>query len=149
MVIVVVVIVVAIALSALLAVMLAGIFMGPQITRPAVALGTPVTLPDGSVRIDVVSASQRYPGGVYSANLEVASTVGAPVDIEESGVPLSVLVGGQAYNVTWTDLGRSVFLDAGDRFTVSRAGGLPAATNMTFYLLWADESIVGTATWRT
>ena len=112
--------------------------------RPAIAFGSPTPIVDG-FQFSVVAASRPLGPGNYRVNLDANSTTGTPVPMAMS---MSIVVGPRTYSIAWVDLGGEGFLNAGDQFWVTTAGGLPASTVFTFYLLWSDGAIIQTAVYR-
>ncbi len=114
-------------------------------SRPIVTFGSPIAVPNG-FDFSVTGVSRSVGPGNYTVNLEVNSTTGTPVSLAPN---MSLVVGGQTYSISWTDIGGEGLLNAGDRFRVTASGGLPASTVFTFLLLWSDGSVIQTITYTT
>ncbi len=135
-------------LAAVLYVMVSGLLSGPGATKPKVTFGTVTAIPNGytfSVAENVAAPGQ-FAAGNYKVNYQVNSTTGAtPVLLQPS---MSVVVGASTYTIAWIDPGGGG-LNGGDRFEITRAGGIPISTTFTFYLLWSDGSAIQTLAYTT
>ncbi len=134
---VVVVFVIVGVLAALLFVMV-GALISDGNMRPVVTFSTPEAITNG-FQVNVVGASQALPAGAYRMNLHLGAVAGTAVPLSAA---MSFTIGGNTYSMAWSDVGGEGSLTAGDMLTVTRAGGLPSATEFRVLLLLADGSVV-------
>jgi len=145
-VVVVVIVAVTIVLSAILYFAVSGLIGGPPPNpRPIVSLGA-VTLQGQNATFAVVSASQARPLGLYNVNLLVNTTTGTPRPLTPAQ---TVIVGGDAYGVSFFDRNGDGLLDTGDGFIISAPGAWRAGATYQFMILWTDNAPVGFRNWTT
>ncbi len=111
------------------------------VQKPVITFGSAIAVVDGFA-FSVAGASRSVGPGNYRVNLDANSTTGTSVPMATS---MSILVGPRTYSIAWVDPGGERLLNGGDQFRVTTAGGLPASTVFTFYLLWSDGTIIQTA----
>ncbi len=150
-VVVILVIAVPTVLAAVLYVMVSGLIGGPTTSKPVLSFTTAMPVTNG-YQLTLASASQALAPANYKVNLQINTTTGSAVAMPTtSGGSVSITVAGYTgtFSVTWTDIGGERTLNGGDSFTVTRTGGLPAASSYTFYLLWSDGSQIANVSWQT
>lgn len=114
-------------------------------TRPY-ATFTNVAVASGAASFSVNTITAEWSPLFFLVNLQVNSGSGSPQSLFS---PVSILIGSETYTVTYTDNDADNGVSVGDRFQVTRAGGLPPSSSFTFSLLWTDLTVVGTAQWTT
>jgi flagellin-like protein len=123
-------------LAAVLYVMVTGLLAGPGATKPQVTFGQPDAVTNG-FEFEVAGVTQTKD----AANYRVAFSANGTTVGTAATLATSMTFG--AYTIAWTDLGGENDLTGGDRFRVTRTGGLPPQTNFVVSLLWSDGSSVG------
>ncbi len=102
-------------------------------------------------RVTIASVSRSVGIQNYEVNLGVNGSVGSPRSMPTVGAPFNVLpIGNAYYRVNWTQTGANTgLLVSGDSFEVTHTNAsgtafsaLPRPANFTFYLLWADGSLL-------
>jgi len=114
-------------------------------TRPS-ATFTNVQVANGVASFSVLTISAEWSPLFFLVNLQVNGASGMP---ESLFTAVSIVIGTDTYAVGYTDADADNGVSVGDRFQVSRAGGLPPSSSFTFSLLWTDQAVVGTAQWTT
>jgi len=112
---------------------------------PSVAFDAPTAIVDGFT-FGVSGTSQAMSANHYRVTLRVNESVGAAVLL---GSDADFIIGGETYRITWTDTDGGGLLTAGDRFRVTRAGGLLPKTDHAVPLFWGDGSIIQMARYLT
>ncbi len=128
-------------LAAVLYVMVTGLLAGPGASKPVITFSTPEAVVNG-FDFTVAGASQAKSASNYRVNMQVGTTAGTATALAAS---MSFTIGANTYSVAWTDVGGELSVTAGDRFTVTKTGGLPATTTFTVSLLWTDGSVIQSA----
>lgn len=118
---------------------------GTVVQPPTVLFGQATAVVNG-FDFAVAGVTRAEPAARYRVVLQVNLTTGPPVALSAS---VSVTVGGDTYTITWTDVGGEGDVTGGDQFRVTKAGGLPAGSTFTFFILWESGAAVGTQTFGT
>lgn len=129
-------------LAAVLYVMVTGLLAGPGATKPNITFGGKEPITSG-FQFQVAGASLVRPISSYRVNMLLngtSSTSGATALAASMPFTLS----GQAYTLTYSDVGGEGNVGPGDRFQLTRnTGQLWQTATYTAILLWTDGSEVG------
>jgi len=133
-------------LAAVLYVMVSGLLGPGTTTKPVITFGA-VTLGSGTATFAIADTSQAVSYSNYKVNLKVNTTFGSAKALAASGTQTAMgTILGDAYTVTYQDVGGDNTVNAGDQFTV---GGLQSQTTYQFLLLWSDGSQIQEKSWQT
>ncbi len=135
-------------LAAVLYVMVSGLLTGPGTQRPVVTFSSPTAITNG-YQFTVAGVSQSVAPTNYKVNFQVNSTTGTSVVLQTS---MSVVLGApisSTFTIAWIDPGGERTLSGGDRFEITRTGGIPISSSFTFYLLWSDGNGIQTQAYTT
>jgi flagellin-like protein len=132
-------------LAAVLYVMVSGLLTGPGPQRPVVTFSSATAITNGYT-FSLAGVSQVVAPSNYKVNYQVNSTTGTAVVLAPS---MSVVVGASTYTVTWIDPGGERTVNGGDRFEITRTGGIPISSSFTFYLLWSDGTVIQSQAYTT
>ncbi len=139
-------------LAAVLYVMVSGLIGGGASARPKVTFGAATGITNGytfQVAENVVAATGQANPSNYKVNHQVNSTTGTAVPLAPSMTVVVPAPVSGTYTITWIDPGGERTLNGGDRFEITRTGGLPSASSFTFYLLWSDGTVIQTQAYTT
>lgn len=133
--IVVVVVLLPLIAAALLYVMVSGLIGIPTVIPPTVTFG-PVTEHAGNATIPVAYVSGNIDPGSLQVLLQANHSQATPIALPgPNGGPSSLVAGGRALRVYWTDADNNSLLSSGDSFSVTgEAAPLPTSTVFTFIL---------------
>lgn len=132
-------------LAAVLYVMVSGLLVGPGATKPVITFGS-FSQSGTSVTFSVAETSQAVSYSNYKVNLKVNTTFGSAKALAASGTLTALgTILGDAYTVTYQDVGGDNTVNAGDQFTV---GGLQSSSQYQFLLLWSDGSQIQEKSWN-
>jgi flagellin-like protein len=135
-------------LAAVLYVMVSGLLTGPGAQRPEVTFSSPTVITNG-YSFSVAGASQQVAPASYKVNYQVNSTTGTAVLLQQSMTVVIPAPVSATFTIAWISPGGGGTLSGGDRFQITRTGGVPISSSFTFYLLWVDGTVIQTQAYTT
>lgn len=120
--------------------------------KPLVTLSSPTKVNGVTWTFAVAAALPAETPANFKVNFAIGATIGgSAVNLGSTGQNVTVPMSGanpSSVGIKWTDLDGDGALSGGDMFTIAFPSAPVVGTDLTFYLIWTDGSLLQSLTWR-